>query len=335
MSKEIAKIYSQARTPLENVIPRETPYSIEIDISSICNLKCKFCFQYDALQIKESGVQLGLMTMDLYMKLVNDILKFPVKPNKLKLFEFGEPLINPYIGEMIRYAKEKQVAGAIETVTNGTLLCKKLNRELIESGLDRINISVEALSDEGYQAVTGTAIDFKEYVDNITDLYEHKGNCFIYIKLIDLGNLTDEDRAFFYETFGNICDEFFIENAVPIWNGTIAISNVKESKGAYGQELYNKRVCPLMFTRMIINFDGVVSLCCADWKRTCRLGDAKIDSLYDIWNGEVLRQYQITHLEGARENIDLCNGCTTLTTSTIDDIDAHRERLLEKMKNKK
>lgn len=331
MSKKIAKIYSEARIPLETVIPREVPFSVEIDVASVCNLKCKFCFHYDARKIKESKVAFGVMDFEFYQKLIKDLKQFPYKPNKLKLFEFGEPLLNPKIAEMIRFAKENAVADAIETVSNGTLLNPTLNRALIAAGLDRINISVESLSDEGYEDVAGVKISFNDYVNNIKDLYDHKENCFIYIKLIDMGNLTEEDRQFFYDTFSDICDAAFIENAVPIWPGTIAVTNEEAVGGAYGQPIYNKRVCPLLFTRMIVNYDGIVSLCCADWARTCALGDATKESLYDIWNGETLGRYQRLHLENRREEISLCNGCTTLSTSTIDDVDAHRELILKRM----
>lgn len=331
MAIKVAKVYSEERIPLNTVIPREVPFSVEIDVASVCNLKCNFCFHSDIDSIKKSGVKFGIMEMELFKKLIDDLSEFPYKPTKLKLFEFGEPLMNKKIGEMIRYAREKDVAGSIETVSNGVLLTRKLSLELVESGLNRINISVESLSSDGYYEIAGKRIDFDEYVDNIKFLYENKGNCFIYIKLIDVGNLSSQDRELFYRTFEDICDEIFIENAVPIWNGTTALYKSDNLVGAYGQDITEKIVCPLIFTRMIVNYDGIVSLCCADWKRECAIGDAKTQSLYTIWNGNILREYQKTHLKGERNSIQLCNGCTTLSTSTIDNVDDYRKEILDKM----
>ena len=326
-----AKIFSSPRTPLETVIPRNTPFSVEVDIASLCNLKCKFCYHSDREQVRESGVNFGIMDMQLYRKIIDDMKRFSQKPAKLKLFEFGEPLLNNNMPDMIRYASEKNVAGSIETVTNGTLLNKTLNRELIKAGLSRINISVESVSDEGYEKVAGVKINFAEYVENIKDFYENKENCFVYIKLIDSGDLTQEEKDFFYHTFGDICDEIFIENAVPIWNGTIANENIINAIGSYGQPINYKYVCPFIFTRMIVNYDGIVSLCCADWRRQEAIGDAKTESLSNIWNGQRLRDIQIKHLSGNRESISICNGCTTLSTATIDDIDKYRHQILERI----
>lgn len=330
-----AKIFSTARTPLETVIPRNTPFSVEVDISSLCNLKCKFCYSSDSEKVKESGVNFGIMDMQLYKKIIDDMEEFAQRPTKLKLMQFGEPLLNKNMPDMIRYAREKNVADSIETVTNGTLLNRTLNRELVKAGLTRIDISVESLSDEGYEQVTGIKINFAKFVENIKDFYKNKGNCFIYIKLIDCGDLTQNEKDFFYTTFGDICDEIFIENALPIWNDSIANENIVNSVGTYGQAIKCKYVCPFIFTRMSINYDGIVSLCCLDWKRQEAIGDARIESLRDIWEGQRLRDIQIKHLTGKRESIPLCSGCTALSAFTIDDVDQYRDQILEKMKGDK
>lgn len=329
-----AKMFSSTRTKLETVIPRNTPFSVEVDVASICNLRCKFCFHSDIENVRKSGVKFGVLKLPLYKKIIDDIEEFPEKPAKLKLFEFGEPLINRNLPDMIRYAKEKDVVDSIETVTNGTLLNKQLSRSLIDAGLSRINISVESLSDNGYGKVTGVTINFKEYVDNIRYFYENKGDCFIHIKLIDLGDLKKTDKELFYNTFGDICDEIFIENAAPIWKDTSANKNIVNVHGAYGQQLSYKYVCPFIFTRMVINYDGTVPLCCTDWRRQEIIGDARGDSLYDIWNGDRLRAIQLIHLKGDREDIPLCRDCTTHVTATIDDVDDYRLEILERIADK-
>ena len=43
----IIKSYSQDRNVLGKVLPLDTPYTVLIDISDSCNLRCKYCFRYD------------------------------------------------------------------------------------------------------------------------------------------------------------------------------------------------------------------------------------------------------------------------------------------------
>lgn len=332
MAKIQAKIYDRERIPLHTVAPRDTPFSIEVDPSSRCNLKCNFCFRSDEEAVKNSGVKFGNMDFELYKKIINDIKEFPVKPVKLRLSGYGEPFMNKNYHEMIKYAKDSNVAEFIETITNGTLLTSKINRQIVEAGLDRINISVEALSRKGYKEITGANINYDKFLSNIKDLYDNKGNTYIYIKIVDCGNFTEKDKTLFYNTFNNICDQMCIEKAAKVWDGTTANDNIKDT-GIYGQEIPRyKLVCPFIFSRMSVNYNGKVHLCCVDWQGKEIIGDVTKQSLYDIWNGEKLRYIQMTHLKGNRKCIDLCKNCTALSTSTIDNIDEHRYKILGRYK---
>lgn len=330
-----AKIYSRPRTPLETVVPLETPFSVEIDVSSFCNFRCNFCFHKDRTEIRKAGVKFGMMEMELFRKIVNDLGDFPEKIKKIRLFEFGEPLLNRHLPEMIRHIWQREVAEYVEITTNGTLLTKELNVRLIESGLSRINISVNALTAKKYKEVANCAVDMRRFVSTLKHLYQHKKDCHIYIKLADDGSLTSREEEKFYATFGDLCDEIFVEKLSPIWRDTEINSELSNAIGPYGQRLEYKLVCPLIFTRMVINYDGVVVACCVDWKRRYVLGNAATDSVYDIWNGERLEALQMVHLKGERESVPLCQGCSALTSCTIDNIDAHADELLGKFEKKR
>ena len=82
---------------------------------------------------------------------------------------------------------------------------------------------------------------------------------------------------------------------------------------------------------MVINDEGLVHLCCVDWKTKYILGDLKKESVSSIWNGEKLREYQLLHLNKKKDSIELCRNCESLSTSTIDDIDDHTEKILKNM----
>ena len=79
---------------------------------------------------------------DGYKKIIDDICKFEKPIKVLRLYKDGEPLLNPHFADMIRYAKEKKCAERIDTTTNASLLNPKISLEIIEAGLDRINISI-------------------------------------------------------------------------------------------------------------------------------------------------------------------------------------------------
>ena len=330
-ARKQAKIYARERVALESVLPLKTPFSVEIDVCSACNFSCAFCFHADRDEIRRAGVRFGLMDMSLFEKILADLGAFPEKIKKVRLFEFGEPLLHPQLPEMIRATRDAGVTEHVEITTNGALLTADLNLRLVEAGLSQINISISGVSEEQYRDVSRYSLDLGRFVATIRHLYEHRDGLHIYIKLGDDGSLSEDDEQEFYRLFGDWCDDIFVERLSPIWRDTDVNDGMDCAVGAYGQALTPKDVCPLIFTRMVINPDGVVVACCVDWKRQYVIGDLATESAYDVWNGLVLRDLQLRHLRREREQLDLCRGCNALMSCTIDDIDAHAEELLGRL----
>lgn len=330
-AKRQAKIFSRPRTPLETVLPLATPYSVEIDVCSVCNFSCNYCFQGDKAELRASAVPLGRMDFALFEKILEDLKSFPQKVKKIRLFEFGEPLLHPHLPEMIRAIWKADVAEYVEITTNGSLLHPDLNLALVEAGVSRINVSVNGVTEEKYREISRLPVKLDQFVANLRHLYEHRGACHLYVKLADDGSLSAEEEAKFYALFGDICDEIFVERLSPIWRDTGINDELAAAAGPYGQRLDYKQVCPLIFTRMVINWDGVVVACCVDWKRKFVVGDLRRDSAVDAWNADKLRSLQRLHLEGKREQVPLCQGCTALSSCTIDNIDAHAGTVLARL----
>ncbi len=329
-AKVQARVHSSKKTKLEDVIPLSTPFSVHIDPCSLCNFRCKFCFQADTEAIKAKGLKLGYMEMDLFKKVVDDLTAFDQKMRKVKLGLHGEPTMHPKLPEMIAYIHSKNVAEIIEVFTNGYLLNPDLNKKMIDAGLKRINISVEGLTSEQYKEMTGVAVDMEKFVRNIKNLYEVRGDCRIYVKIVD-NNFSEQEKKSFYATFGNICDEIYIENVVPQW--TEANKFGLGEKGMYGQKITKyKYVCPFLFMYMHFNFDGTVSGCTLDWPKEVLIGDATRESALEIWQGDRLRGLQIAHLEKKRSQIPLCDKCMAPMVCCFEDLDDHAEELLKRIR---
>ena len=150
----------------------------------------------------------------------------------------------------------------------------------------------------------------KKKEDSLENFYINKGNCKLFIKYSDIG-YTEEEKDNFYQLFGSICDEIFVETiSASLWQDTDTGNKVaNQHKGIYGQELKKKQVCPFLFTTMVINEKGIAHLCCVDWKTEYTLGDLKKDSITSIWNGNKLREYQLLHLYKKKDSISLCRNC--------------------------
>lgn len=319
------RILSSAKTDLSKAVPLRTPFSIHLDICSKCNLKCNFCFQSDEQALKRENFTKGIMGWNLFTKIVDDVSKFNDKIRKIKIGLLGEPTLHPQLCEMIKYIKSKNCTETIEMFTNGLLITPKLSENLIESGLNRINISVEGLDSQEYKKITGIKIDMNKFIDNIKYLYSVRGKCKIYIKTIT------QDKNKFYSMFGDICDEIYVENIVPQWAETESIP--LGVKGMYHQDIKQyKQVCPFIFMYLHYNWDGTVSPCTLDWAKKILIGDANIQSALDIWHSDKLKELQIKHLENKRNEVNFCNKCLAPMVCCFEDLDNNTQELLRRIK---
>ena len=240
---------SNNRERLEDKIPLNTPFLILIDPSDKCNFRCKFCPTSDLkLMQATDGRNYGNMDFDLYKKVIDDIAEFDNNIKMIYLYKDGEPLLNPFFSDMIKYAKASKCIDNISATSNASLLNKELSLSIVEAGLDKLQISIEGINAEQYFNISNVKIDFNKLVDNIKFLYDNKKQCEIYIKIVG-NNLTEQEKTEFYNIFGDICDYIFIENATQIWNN-FKISdyiNITNDKTLYGKEVKYKNVCRKFF----------------------------------------------------------------------------------------
>lgn len=286
--------------------------------------------------MKEVGRTLKTMDFNLYKKIIDDICEFEKPIKVLRLYKDGEPLLNPRFPEMVKYAKEKGCSERIDTTTNASMLNPKLNLEIIEAGLDRINISIEGVNDKQYLDFSNYRINFDKLVENISHFYDHRENCEMIIK-INGDVISKEDKEKFLNLFGDITDGIYIEHIMSCWP-QFEIKNVEinQDMGIYGQEVKEVSVCPYVFYSFSINSDGTASACFLDWARKLIIGDAKTQTVKDIWKGKPLFELQKMFLRKERKNHPVCFNCGQLSHGLPDDIDKYANILLERLvKNEK
>lgn len=336
------RIHSAPKRPLEDLIPLPEPFSAHIDVCSVCNFKCSFCFQADNKAMKEANLKRGMMPTELFKKIVDDLKAFGRPLKKIKIGNHGEPTLHPDLPAMVAYAKQSGVAEIIELFTNGSELKPELNIALADAGLDRINISLEGLSNERYQQVAGVKIDFDEMVRNIAHLYTVRKQCRVYVKIADQTSalskndtsifiLSAKERQHFFDTFGSVCDEIFIEKVVPQWAETqLEKQNRVEETGMYGQKIKQyKEICPFVFMYLHFNWDGTTSPCTLDWPKKVVIGNTLQQSVKEIWEGDSLRNLRIAMTRGQRDKINFCNHCSAPMVCVEDDLDPYKARVFD------
>lgn len=116
---------------------------VDIEISN-CNLKCAMCPRADVYGLKNT--KKGIMDIGLFKKIIDKFLAENIRFKILWFGDWGEPLLNPFFADMVRYSKSKMPDIRIIAYTNLTYL--KDPAEIVASGLDDLEVSISGMSQE-------------------------------------------------------------------------------------------------------------------------------------------------------------------------------------------
>ena len=332
MNAEIKPLYKKDRLILGEQLPLDTPYRMTISPMQLCNFKCFYCtHSLDRKEVEKIGFKYRAMELEEFKTLVDQLSDFK---NKLKLMVFsgmGEPTLNKNIDKMIKYAKESGNIERVEMFTNGSLLTNEMSDRLINSGLDRLMISLQGVTAEKYKEVCKYNINYDEFVNNIKYYYEHKGKLKLYIKIVD-ASLNDGDDKNFFDIYGNICDEIFIEHL----SDCQPLTNDCDGKVDYALTMYYDKAketiaCPLLFYSMYADADCNIYPCVTLALPTdFSVGNFRNEKLIDIWNGENIKKIRLSHLNGKRKETYVCKDCGNMMAMyhEEDNLDNYLDKLL-------
>lgn len=323
------------KVKLAEAVPLPAPFLVYVDPSSACNFRCKFCPSGHLDLLKQVNRPPKIMEFALFEKVIADLQAFPAKAKAFFFHKDGEPLVNPRLGEMMALAVQREVAERYWLTTNASLLNPRRAEEIVASGIDAVRLSIEHVSAEGYKELTQNFSKYDQVLRGVATLWderERKGSKMrIYAKLIDF-NFTDEQLDKFARDFGGISDEVLLTQP-NAWTRPEAYDftlGVKPQAGYDGESrLAPERIaCINPFYNLAVNADGQVGLCPLDWSRATVIGDARQESLLQIWNGRGARGFQVLQLSGRRHENAACKDCECIPYSPESELDGDIDRLL-------
>lgn len=335
MQKEFKNRYMKDdRSKLQDILPLNEPLIVAVEVSDLCNFNCAFCPNGNNKLLKNTSRKLGFMEMDIFKKIIDDISQFDNKLKDLRLYGNGEPLLNPYFPDMVKYAKDANISNRVKVSTNASKLNRELSLKIIEAGLDRIEISIEGFSSEEYKKFSKIELNFDELYENIKFFYKNKKQCEVFIKVCD-SNPTEEYKNKFREMFENFADIINIEHVSDAWNGYYneELNYSSHLSGDKLQANLNKMVCPIILYTAHISSKGELISCFGDFKKNIIFSDLTKNNLKDAWNSKELIDFQKMHLRKERKHHPICKECNYPIYEAIDDIDDYANDILKRYDN--
>ena len=257
------------------------PLHLDVDVTTACNFRCPMC---PAGQARTGhffpGLTPGLfLDRGLYRQALAEGAAFGLA--SLRLGMTGEPLLVEDIHEWVAEAREAGLLD-ISLITNGALLTSARARALMEAGLTRLMVSVDAARPETYARVRpgGSWETLRENLADFLDVRRAAGSELPLLRLsfVEMeANLAE--RSQFQELFSPLADYFSFQR----YQNILGLSETDLAPAEPGRKA-PAGFCAEPFTRLALQADGGLFPCCSDFGRLAPLGHFPEISLAEAWN---------------------------------------------------
>ena len=205
-------------------------------------------------------------------------------------------MLHPAIYDVIRRAKELDIA--VHLNTNGMMLSPSIAKMLISTGVDSIKISMQGYDRQSYAKVRGMDF-FVQLCEDIRGLVLARGKADkprIVVGTTLSPSLTKQETQEhingMWGFFAQILDKIYIGT-------TLDLAVEREPPD----------VCPEVWDKLSIDWDGKVSACCGDYDNYMTIGDLATQTLKEVWVCQKMKEYRKKLAEHDYEGLTLCQRC--------------------------
>lgn len=275
------------------------PLFLEVDTSYACNYQCPNCPRH----VLGHTEKVGFLNNDLLNKIFDEVKKYRMP--SIDFSHAGEPLMRKDLPELIRKAKDSYILDRMFH-TNGMLLNKELSAELIESGLTKINFSLDAASSEVYKKVR-IGGDYDKVISNIYHFLEAKKKTGKSYPRVRVSFVICEQNKHEQEKFYNLWkDKVNIIAFQQLYNYTqFNLSNNIQSENY----LPIKYRCAQLWQLLTITWEGDILVCERDYAHNHIIGNLKTHSIYECWHSDTLNKFRKLHKDNCWHEIPMCHRC--------------------------
>lgn len=295
------------------------PVVYNIETTNACNMRCEMCPRTTMMTRS-----IETMDMETFIKIAKQIEPFPdslwkkwedfvaknygitkndmsenhfflyVIPKVIVLHGYGDPLLDKMMPERIRMLTEKKIPSYFSC--NPANINIKRTVEMFENGLDYIKYSIESVDDTRHKQVRGSASNFSESYRKILQLLElkkkHNYKITIVITMLNLNKpWQQEDWQKLQEAFKGLDVYIYIKSQDQQWY---------EAEKHGTQSIHWLEFCQFPWSSMTIKSNGEAVECVEDFNNEIILGNARKETLYDIWNNEQYRKLRADHFNLTR-----------------------------------
>ncbi len=289
------------------------PVSISFEPTTSCNLRCPEC----PSGLRAFSRPTGMLQKNFFKETIDQLHKELLY---LVFYFQGEPYLNPEFLDMVKYAAQKKIYTA--TSTNAHYLTDENAKRTIESGLDRLIISIDGTTQEVYEQYR-VGGNLQKVLEGAKNIVKWKKELKSKTPFIIFQFLVVKPNEHQIEDVKKLADEIGVD---AVWLKTAQVYDFDKDpnqliptidkysryrKTATGHAFKGKLAnhCWRLWHDPVITWDGLVAPCCFDKDAQHQMGDLKQQSFREIWKNGSYREFRKKILRG-RKNIDICANCS-------------------------
>ena len=289
------------------------PFSLSIEPTTACNLACPEC----PSGLKQFSRPTGKLDLNVHKQMLEQVKSSVFYIN---YYFQGEPFLHPQFLDLIREAKKARMYTA--TSTNAHFIDKAKALEIIDSGLDRLIISVDGITQATYEQyrVNGSLSKVLEASAFLVEAKKERKSTtpFLIFQFLAVKPNEAEIPAVFTLAKEIGIDEVRIKTAqlYDFKNGNSLMPEqeeyaryAKQSDGTYKLKGRQGNHCWRMWSGSVLTWDGKVVPCCFDKDASHVLGNVTDQHFQGIWKSKEYQKFRYAVLVN-RQEIDICKNCS-------------------------
>lgn len=282
------------------------PRTFFLELTNHCNLRCAMCNFHGASV--ERTREKGFMSPELALRIVEEICAMKCTRPWIALHGAGEPLLHRNLVDILQKTSRRDVD--IGFLTNAVLLNEEMSKKILDTGISWIGFSIDGIEKEKFGAYRCGA-DYDVVVRNtltFLDLAKKRRP-----ELRTMVNMTmqeemKDDVSRFVEFWLRAVNEVCVSPCRPV--------GLRDNQLARDFGISERMPCYMLFTMMVIYWDGNVGLCCEDWFNDGKMGNVKRENVEAVWNGGNFSRCRTLHEKGKYDKLILCRDCNSWFNST-------------------